>query len=110
MRAEIERRKDTVTEVPRILIEGLRKGDQKAQLQVYKICYRQIFGICLNLKSDPAAAEDLMHESFLLAFENIGNYSGDISFTSWTINYIKDACQKLENCLMPGSRSSIPGS
>lgn len=91
MRAEIESIKDIPAEVPGELIEGLRRGDQKAQLQVYKICYRQVYGLCLKIISDRMIAEDLMHESFLLAFENIGTYSDEISFTSWVIKFIKQA-------------------
>jgi RNA polymerase sigma-70 factor (ECF subfamily) len=98
MRAEIGNIKSISSEVPRELIEGLRRGDQKAQLQVYKICYRQVYCICLKIISDRMIAEDLMHESFLLAFENIRSYSGDISFTSWTISFIKRSFSYENNC------------
>lgn len=97
MNKEFEFQQNNLSEVTGKLIEGCRQGDQKAQLQVYKICYKQVFGICLKIISDRIEAENLMQESFLLAFENIGNYSGDISFTAWIINYIKDAFKRYNN-------------
>ena len=71
------------------LIEGCRKGDQKAQLQIYKLYYKSIYNICLKIANDPIAAEDIMHESFLAAFENISAYSGDTSFSVWLNSFIK---------------------
>lgn len=73
-----------------VLIEACRKGDQKAQLQIYKLHYKTIYGICLQIVNDPDAAEDIMHESFLSAFENINTYRGNISFTSWITKFIKN--------------------
>ncbi len=71
------------------LIEACRRNDHKAQLQIYKLYYKSIYGICLRIVSDPAAAEDIMHEAFLSAFENISSYCGKISFSSWLNSFIK---------------------
>jgi DNA-directed RNA polymerase specialized sigma24 family protein len=72
------------------LIEACRRGDQKAQLQIYKLYYKSIYPICLRIVNDPAVAEDIMHESFLTAFENISTYCGKISFSSWLNSFIKN--------------------
>lgn len=71
------------------LLEECKRGDHKAQLQVYKKYYKPVYNICLGIVNDPAAAEDIMHESFLDAFENINSYSGDTSFISWLYSFIK---------------------
>jgi RNA polymerase sigma-70 factor (ECF subfamily) len=71
------------------LVKRCKKGDHKAQLQVYKLYYRPIFSICMQIVNDPTRAEDLMHESFILAFENINSYIGDISFSLWLKKFIK---------------------
>jgi DNA-directed RNA polymerase specialized sigma24 family protein len=42
----------------------------------------------MQIVNDPAKAEDLMHESFIQAFENINSYIGDISFLSWIKKFI----------------------
>jgi len=72
------------------LIEACRRNDQKAQLQIYKLYYKSIYSICLQIVSDPAAAEDIMHEAFLSAFENISSYCGKTSFSSWLNSFIKN--------------------
>jgi len=72
------------------LIEACRRGDQRAQLQIYKLYYKSIYGICLRIADDPVTAEDIMHESFLAAFENISTYCSNTSFYSWLFSFIKN--------------------
>jgi RNA polymerase sigma-70 factor (ECF subfamily) len=72
------------------LIEACRRGDQRAQLQIYKLYYKSIYGICLRITDDPVTAEDIMHESFLAAFENISTYCSNTSFYSWLFSFIKN--------------------
>jgi RNA polymerase sigma-70 factor (ECF subfamily) len=71
------------------LINGLKSGDVRAQFQVYKLYYKLIYNKCLLISDDPVIAEDIMHESFLSAFENIDSFSGTMSLPSWIINHIK---------------------
>jgi RNA polymerase sigma-70 factor (ECF subfamily) len=75
------------------LVIRCKKGDQKAQLQIYKLYYRPVFSICMLIVKDPVRAEDLMHESFILAFENINSYNGDTSFSSWIKKFIATEVQ-----------------
>lgn len=89
MKSEITNYSMSVPKEIQNLIEACRKGDQKAQLQVYKLFYKPVYNLCLQIISDRLKAEELMHESFLLAFENINTYSADIEFYSWLINHIK---------------------
>jgi DNA-directed RNA polymerase specialized sigma24 family protein len=45
----------------------------------------------MQIVNDAAEAESLMHESFLLAFDHIDAYNGDISFSSWVNKFISSA-------------------
>jgi DNA-directed RNA polymerase specialized sigma24 family protein len=81
------------SDCPSELIQRCKGCDQRAQLQVYKLYYKQIFSFCMQIINDPVAAESLMHESFLLAFENIHSYSGDISFSSWICKFTASTLQ-----------------
>jgi RNA polymerase sigma factor (sigma-70 family) len=65
------------------LIDGCRKGDQKAQFQIYKLYYKAMYNISLRIVKDTMEAEDIMQEAFLSAFEKIETYSGRVSFGSW---------------------------
>jgi DNA-directed RNA polymerase specialized sigma24 family protein len=89
MKAEITNQSSPVAGNQNDIIEACKRGDHKAQLMVYKLYYRPLYNSCLHLVNDPAAAEDIMHESFLSAFENIGNYSGETNFFSWLNSFIK---------------------
>jgi RNA polymerase sigma-70 factor (ECF subfamily) len=75
--------------IPNDLIEACKRGDPGAQLQVYKLYYKPVYNICLKIADDPMVAEDIMHESFLSAFENISKYTGEKSFTSWINSFIR---------------------
>ncbi len=79
------------SDCPSELIQKCRSCDQRAQLQVYKLYYKRVFTICMQIVNDRDRAEDLMHESFLLAFENINSYSEDISFSSWINKFTAQA-------------------
>jgi RNA polymerase sigma-70 factor (ECF subfamily) len=89
MRAKITNQYSASTVFQNDLIEACKRGDHRAQLQVYKLYYKPVYNICLRLVNDPVTAEDIMHESFLSAFENISSYCGDISFSSWINSFIK---------------------
>ena len=65
------------------LIDGCKKGDQKAQFQIYKLYYKAMYNSSLRIVNNPVEAEDIMQESFLSAFESIGTYSGMVSFGAW---------------------------
>jgi DNA-directed RNA polymerase specialized sigma24 family protein len=89
MRPEFTNLQNNPSECPIELIQRCRRGDQKAQLQVYKLYYKRVFTICMQLVNDPDRAESIMHESFLLAFEHINSYIGDISFSLWINKFIQ---------------------
>jgi len=65
------------------LIDRCKRGDQKAQFQIYKLYYKAMYNISLRIVNNTMEAEDIMQESFLSAFEKIGTYSGTVSFGAW---------------------------
>jgi RNA polymerase sigma-70 factor (ECF subfamily) len=65
------------------LIEGCKKGDQRAQFQIYKLYYKAMYNTSLGIVNETMEAEDIMQESFLSAFEKIATYSGTVSFGAW---------------------------
>ena len=72
------------------LIDGCRKGDQKAQFLIYKLYYKAMYNISLRIVNDPMEAEDIMQESFLAAFEEISKYSGKVSFGAWLKSIVQN--------------------
>jgi len=65
------------------IIKGCARHDRKAQQLLYDKYSRFIMGICLRYACDKAEAEDILQESFLKIFFNIGDFSGTGSFIGW---------------------------
>jgi len=65
------------------LINKCRRGDRKAQFEIYKLYYKSMYNTSLRIVKDPQEAEDIMQESFLSAFSRIETYQGKVSFGAW---------------------------
>jgi len=65
------------------VIDRCRKGDTKAQFELYKLYYKPMYNICLRLVGHEVEAEDVMQEAFLKAFTKIDTYEGIVSFGAW---------------------------
>ncbi len=86
------------------IIDQCRKGDPKAQFQLYKLYYRPMYSVSLRIVNDEMEAEDVMQESFLKAFKKIDTYKGEVSFGAWlkrivinrSLDYLKKRKVKFE--------------
>jgi RNA polymerase sigma-70 factor (ECF subfamily) len=67
----------------RKLIEACRRGDQKAQFELYRLYHAAMYNTTLRIVGDPDDAEDVMQEAFLKAFIKIRTYRGEVSFGAW---------------------------
>ncbi|MBN2481662.1 MAG: RNA polymerase sigma factor [Bacteroidales bacterium] len=65
------------------LIERCRKGERKAQEQLYRQYFKAMYNISFRLLNNQVEAEDVMQEAFLTAFLKIEEYRGTVSFGSW---------------------------
>jgi len=66
-----------------LLIEACKRGDQKAQFEIYQLYYVAMYNTSLRIVGDPDDAEDVMQESFLKAFNKLKTYRGEVSFGAW---------------------------
>jgi len=82
------------------LIDKCKKGDRKAQEELYKQYSNILFGICLKYSRNKSEAEDSLHDSFMTIFEKIGQYKSKGSFEGWikriTINTVLQKYRKEE--------------
>ena len=80
------------------VIDRCRKGEQKAQFQIYKLYYKAMYNTSFRIINDRMEAEDIMQEAFLKAFDKIHTYSGKVSFGAWlkriVINHSLDELKK----------------
>jgi RNA polymerase sigma-70 factor (ECF subfamily) len=65
------------------LIEACKRGDRKAQFELYRLYSSAMYNTTLRIVRDPDDAEDVMQDAFLKAFSRIGTYRGEVSFGAW---------------------------
>jgi RNA polymerase sigma-70 factor (ECF subfamily) len=75
-----------------LLIEQCKKGNQKAQLQIYNLYCEAMFCIACRYLKDEEEAKDAMQEGFIKAFSKIDSYHKEASFGSWLKRVIINQC------------------
>jgi len=65
------------------LVEACKRGDQKAQFEVYRLYNAAMYNTTLRIVGDSDDAEDVMQEAFLKAFTKLDSYRGEVSFGAW---------------------------
>jgi RNA polymerase sigma-70 factor, ECF subfamily len=66
--------------------EAIRRtveGDSEAFKYLYLTYKTRVYFACLRLSGDPFEAEDLLQETFMLAFRHIASFRGDCRFSTW---------------------------
>jgi len=97
-----------------------QQGDAAAFEHIYRLHNRKVYSLCLRMVSNPAEAEDLTQEAFLLLFRKIQTFRGDSAFSTWlhrlTVNVVlmrfrrKNLAESsLDEATEPDEESGIPG-
>lgn len=83
------------------LINYCKKGDRKAQAQLYRKYAPILFGISLKYSRNKTEAEDNLHDSFMTIYDKIDQYTGKGSFEGWmkriTVNTVLQKYRKEEH-------------
>ena len=75
-----------------ILIQGCKKGNQKAQLQIYKLYSEAMYFVACRYVKDEELAKDMMQEGFLKAFQNMHKNIEAKAFGGWLKRIIINQC------------------
>lgn len=86
------------------LIEACRRGEQGAQLKMYKQYARLLYAACIRITGNTEEAEEAMQDSFLKIFTRIDQYSDGQSFEAWmhriavrtAIDYVRRQTPEME--------------
>ncbi len=65
------------------LLQRCKSGEQSAQLEIYKRYYRAMYNTALRILNNSFDAEDMMQESFLIAFTKLSTFKGEVTFGAW---------------------------
>ena len=65
------------------LIKLCKEGNQRAQLEVYNRYYKAMYNTSIRIVKDSFEAEDIMQDSFLVAFTKLDSLKDITIFGSW---------------------------
>ncbi len=65
------------------VIAGCKRGDRKAQYEIYKQYSKAMYNVALRITGDTLEAEDVLQEGFLIAFDKIASYRNEATFGAW---------------------------
>lgn len=65
------------------LIDSVRKGNRKAQKEMFDLLAPQMFAVCLRYSGCRETAEDLLQDGFVTLFSKIDSYKGEGYFEGW---------------------------
>lgn len=65
------------------IIDGVIKGDAKAQKYLYEKYVNKMMGVCLRYARDYEEAQDVLQDGFVKVFEKLKSYKGAGSLEGW---------------------------
>ena len=74
------------------LIEKCLDGDIKAQFQLYKQYSKAMYNIASRILNNKMDAEDILQESFITAFNRLGELKNRDAFGSWLKRIVINKC------------------
>ena len=74
------------------IIDRCKKGDVQAQYLLYKKYSKAMYNIAIRFLNNKMDAEDILQESFITAFEKLGELSKNNLFGSWVKRIIINNC------------------
>lgn len=74
------------------LIEKCLEGDIKAQFQLYKQYSKAMYNIASRFLNNKMDAEDILQESFITAFNRLGELKNKDAFGSWLKRIVINKC------------------
>ena len=82
--------------INRRLIENCLEGDIKAQFQLYKQYSKAMYNIAVRFLNNKMDAEDVLQESFVTAFNRLGELQNRDAFGSWLKRIVINRCISLQ--------------
>ena len=78
------------------LVTRAREGDTSAFNDLVRRYERKIYRLAMNITQNAEDAEDVLQETFLKAFEHLGDFQGNSKFYTWLVRIaVNEALMKL---------------
>jgi RNA polymerase sigma-70 factor (ECF subfamily) len=73
-------------------VEALRRGDQKAYEELYRLLHARVYNLAARIVGDRGEAEDITQEVFLRAFRHLPGITGPLRPEAWVFRTTVNAC------------------
>ena len=70
-------------QIDKKLVKACKKGDRKAQYQLFKRCFPVLMGVCTRYRRDRHEAESMVNSGFLKILSNLDKYTTKVPFEAW---------------------------
>ena len=80
------------SEIHKELVESCKKGNPKAQYQLYQQYSKAMFNICYRMMNSREEAEDMLQESFSECFLKLNSFRYESSFGAWLKKIVIHKC------------------
>lgn len=74
------------------IIEAAKKGDRKAQKQLYELYAKAMYNVCLRMLRDTEKSQDCLQEAFIDAFTNLNKFDFRVAFGAWLKRLVINRC------------------
>lgn len=68
---------------PAALLERARRGDVRAFESLYRALSPRVYGLCLRLARNAAEAQDCTQDTFVTAWQRLGEFRGESAIGTW---------------------------
>ena len=65
------------------LLDGCKRGERKAQEELYKTLAKRMMAVCMRYAKDDFEAEDMLQMGFVKVFTKVKEFRSDGSFEGW---------------------------
>lgn len=83
MQPTIPGEKEERKKIIEMAVESVKAGDKQAYEMIIKQFQRQMYTYCFYILKNHTETEDAVQEIFIRAYENLHQYSFNISFSAW---------------------------
>ena len=80
------------SDIHRDLVEDCKKGQRKAQFELYQLYSKAMFNICLRMVKNEADAEDMLQNSFIDVFTKLDSFRFQSTIGAWIKRIVVNNC------------------
>ena len=74
------------------VVRRCQQGDRASMGQLYTMMHDELLAQCRRYVANDSVAEDLLHDAFLLIFDNIGQLNSPDKARAWMHKVVKNVC------------------